>query len=90
MADLAEYGVEDTCDNRIMLADFLPEDIDEQEVLADSFLLEKWQEHIDMNGGVEQSDQCSVQASDAHNGSILMSADTKRLCLDEDDEDDEA
>ena len=56
MADLAEYGVEDTCDNRIMLADFLPEDIDEQEVLADSFLLEKWQEHIDMNGGVEQSD----------------------------------
>ena len=42
LSDLAIYGVEDTCDNRILLADFLPEDTDKDELLADSFLLEKW------------------------------------------------
>jgi len=46
MADLAVYGVENSCDNRLMLADFLPEDFDQEEVEADNFLLEKWQEHI--------------------------------------------
>ena len=42
LSDLAIYEVEDTCDNRILLTDFLPEDIDEEEVQADAFLLEKW------------------------------------------------
>lgn len=46
LADLALYGVEDSCDNRIVLAEFLKEDANEAEVQADSFLLEKWQEHI--------------------------------------------
>lgn len=46
LTELASYGVEDSCDNRIVMAEFLPEDVDEAEVMADSFLLEKWQEHI--------------------------------------------
>ena len=46
LSELACYGVEDSCDNRIVMAEFLPEDVDEAEVLADSFLLEKWQEHV--------------------------------------------
>ena len=46
LSELASYGVEDSCDNRIVMAEFLPEDVDEAEVMADSFLLEKWQEHI--------------------------------------------
>jgi len=32
LSDLAVYEVENTCDNRILLANFLPEDIDEEEV----------------------------------------------------------
>jgi hypothetical protein len=35
LADLAFYGVENTCDNRILMADFLSKDIDQQEVQAD-------------------------------------------------------
>ena len=46
LADLAIYGVENSCDNRILLADYLPENIDEEEVQADAILLQKWQEHI--------------------------------------------
>ena len=46
LADLATYGVENSCDNRILLADYLPENIDEEEVQADAILLQKWQEHI--------------------------------------------
>ena len=42
LSELACYGVDDSCDNRIVMAEFLPEDVDEAEVLADSFLLEKW------------------------------------------------
>ena len=45
LVDLAVYGLENSCDNRIIMAEFLPEDIDQQEVLMDSILLEKWQEH---------------------------------------------
>ena len=44
--DLAIYGVENSYDNRIMMAEFLPEDQDQEEVQADNFLLAKWQEHI--------------------------------------------
>ena len=46
LSDLAIYGVEDSCDNRILLEKFLPEDTDKEEMQADSFLLEKWQEHM--------------------------------------------
>ena len=46
LSDLAIYGVEDSCDNRILLERFLPEDTDKEEIMADSFLLEKWQEHM--------------------------------------------
>ena len=44
--DLTIYGVENSYDNRIMMAEFLPEDQDQEEVQADNFLLAKWQEHI--------------------------------------------
>ena len=46
LADLAIYSVENSYDNRILLADFLPEGLDEEEEQADAILLEKWQEHI--------------------------------------------
>ena len=42
LSDLALYDVENSCDNRILLAKFLPEDTDKEEIQADSFLLEKW------------------------------------------------
>ena len=43
--DLAIYGVENSCDNRIELEKFLPKGFDKEEKLADSFLLEEWQKH---------------------------------------------
>jgi len=32
LAELAIYGVENSCDNRILMSDFLPEDVDCEEV----------------------------------------------------------
>ena len=31
LSDLAQYGLEDSYDNRILLADFLPEGMDQEE-----------------------------------------------------------
>ena len=46
LADLALYEVENSYDNRILLADFIPEGFDQEEEEADAILMEKWQEHI--------------------------------------------
>ena len=67
LSDLAIYGVEDSCDNRILLADFLPDDIDKDEILADSFLLDKWQEHM---RDVESNDDYESVQENA-NGKLL-------------------
>ena len=46
IADLSAYNVENCYDNRILLADFIPEGLDQEEEDADAFLMLKWQEHI--------------------------------------------
>ena len=42
LADLALYEVENSYDNRILLADFIPEGFDQEEEEADAILMQKW------------------------------------------------
>lgn len=81
LSDLAIYNVENTCDNRILLAAFLPDDIDEQEVQADAILLEKWNEHM---RGVEVHDYESLQ--EEHGSQLLELKDIARAPEDSDED----
>ena len=70
LADLAIYGVENSYDNRILLADFLPDGFDQEEEAADAFLLEKWQEHI--NNTIY--DNCDDDEADCPEGTASILA----------------